>query len=876
MNETNVAEDSTATSSAARSAPQQFRALLDRYRGVGGCFDEAVGPDGTLRPGWQTLFGKLGGLTVAEVERRVAQAQRQMSIDGVAFNPHDASNVSRPWSLDPIPLVIRQQEWAQVEQGLDQRGRLADLILLDLLGPQTLLHERVLPPEVLFAHPRYFPAYHSLVPRPHKHLQLYAADLARASDGSWWVTSDRTRSPFGLGYVLENRLITSRMLPAAFESCHVRRLAPFFMALQATMKSLSNQRSENPRIAFWSKGPSSRAYFEDAFLARYLGYTLVEGGDLAVRDNKVMLKTLGGLLPVEVLMRRVEDHDCDPAELVGESTNGVAGLLEAIRSGNVAVSNSIGSCLSESPMLLAFLPAVCQHLMGEKLKLPSIGTWWCGQESALRYVLDNFDNLVIRYAFRRDDEAPFQPSKMTAEQKAELKARIKAAPGQFVGQSRISRSTAPVWEGGQIHSWSLALRSFLVSNGDRYETLPGGLARVAPEADVLLHNMTSGEKSQDVWILSDERVEAVSLLNVNHSTIELTRGGAELPSRAADNLFWLGRNLERAEQIARLVRVTLQHITSQEDAHESLAPLIAACRRSKQLPAEASELQLTQSVEYFSKRITEGILDRKSSFSLRSVVHAAEATAMKVRDRIALDHLRVIGDLRLLLDTQLASGEVAASDLISVLDNAIIQLNALSGLAGENMTRTLGWRFLDMGRRLERAFQTASTLGQLLPLDLTHVDVSRSLEFCLQIHDSFMTYRNRYLANLQIAAVLDLLIADDTNPRSIMFQMHTVSKHVDRLPRSSTQAILSNEERLALSITNAVRLAEIAELSTLDKRGELTGLHKLLSRLIEQLPKLSDAVSARFLIHAGFQRHFAISPASTRQSSSDNQDGELR
>ncbi len=852
MNESIVAEDQ----STLESPPLEFRELLDRYRGQNGVFDEAVDPLGQLRSGWRTLFDRLGGLKTADLERRVAQAQRQMNVDGVAFNPHDARNVSRPWRLDPIPLVIERQEWALVARGLEQRARVTDLILLDLLGPQTLLHERVLPPELLFAHPRYFPAYHSLVPRPNKHLHLYAADLARGNDGQWVVTSDRTRAPFGLGYVLENRLITSRMLPSAFESCHVCRLAPFFMTLQDTLRSLASHRRENPRIALWTKGPTSRAYFEDAFLARYLGYTLVEGDDLAVRGNRVMLKTLGGLLPVEVLMRRVEDHACDPAELAGDTPYGIAGLLEVVRSGNVAISNSIGSCLSESPVLMAFIPRVCQHLLGEPLLLPSLPTWWCGEPDGLNYVLEHFDELVIRPAFRRDDEAPYCPATMSKGDKQALLDRVLALPTQFVGQSWINRSTAPVWDGGGLQAWSLALRTFLVAKGDHYEALPGGLARVAPSAQVLIHNMTSGEKSQDVWILAEQKVEAISLLTTSGGDIELTRGGAELPSRAADNLFWLGRNLERAEQLARLIRVTLQHITSQEDAQETLEPLVMACAKAKQFELQADEPP-PLAIEAFVRRLASGMMSPSNSHSLRSVVEASEATASKVRDRIALDQLRIVRDLKNLLDNQLSSGEIAASELISVLDQVIILLNALSGLAGENMTRTLGWRFLDIGRRLERAYQTASTIGLLLPLRRGQIDLVRRLEFCLQIHDSFMTYRNRYLANFQLAAVLDLLIVDETNPRSIVFQLNTARKHVDRLPRSEQSAGLSNEQRLTTALANAVRLADVSELTVLDKRSELTALHKLLNRITDQIPKMSDSISARFLIHAGFQRHYA-------------------
>lgn len=832
-----------------------FRDVLSGYRATNGCFDEAVSAAGVVRPGWQALFEYLGELSHQELQRRLAQASRQMEVDGVAFNPYDTTGISRPWSLDAIPLVLQQEEWQRVSEGLEQRAKLADLILLDLLGPQTLLQEKILPPEVLFGHPRYFPAYHSLVPRPRGHLQLYAADLARSPDGQWWITADRTRCPFGLGYILENRLVASRMLPRAFGKCNVQRLAPFFITLQQTLRGLAHRYRENPRVAIWSKGPKSRAYFEDAFLARYLGYNLVEGDDLAVRDNRVMLKTLGGLLPVEVLLRRVEDHHCDPAELATGENYGVSGLLEVIRSGQVSVANAMGSALAESPMLLAFMPRICRHLLDQDLKLPSLATWWCGRPEALKHVLNNLDRLVIRRAYRSEDEPPCQPHLMSAAQKEELASRIEAAPGMFVGQEQVVRSTAPVWENNKLQPWSLAIRAFAVANGETYETLAGALARVSPQPDVLLHNMTSGEKSQDVWIVSDAPVAPVSLLSVAGAQDDLKRGGAELPSRAADNLFWLGRNLERAEQLTRLVRLSLQQLTSEDAARSTTASLVVACQQVKQLPQ--SQVVVEADSAELVRLLVSTCMHADEPTSLRNVVRAAQVSVMKVRDRVALDSLRVINDLRDAFDSIACVDDVSAAELITMLDGAITSLNALSGLASESMTRTQGWRFQDLGRRIERAFQTARVIRSLVPLQPMEMEQTRALEYLLQTCDSFMTYRNRYLANIQLAAVLDLLMADETNPRSIVFQLEAIHRHVEQLPRGDTPAAMTPEQRIALSQYNLVRLSDVFELACVDHRGELTLLHKTLKRLMEQLPKLSDTISGRFLIHAGLQRHLA-------------------
>ncbi len=828
--------------------------LTHGYQPVNGRFDEAFDDSGELRPHWRSFADSFAAIGPAELQRRLNQAQRQISEDGITFNPHDVGgNAARPWVLDPVPLVISHNEWEQMARGLEQRAQLADLILLDLFGPQTLLRERVVPPEVLFGNPRYYPAYQSLVPNPKRHLHMYAVDLARASSGQWLVTSERSRSPFGLGYTLENRLITSRMLPVAFRQCQVRRLAPFFMTFRETLRELAQRYRENPRIVIWTKGPKSRAYFEDAFLARYLGYTLVEGGDLAVRDNRVTLKTLGGLLPVEVLYRRVEDHTADPVELATDSEGGVSGLLEVIRSGRVAIANSLGSAIAESPIMLAFLPAICRSLLGQDLIMPSIATWWCGADETRRYVLSNIDNLLIRPAYRVADEPPLQPELMTKHERQQLIAQINAAPASFVAQERVVRSTAPVWQQGKLKPWALAMRAFMVAKQDGYEALPGGLARVTENDALLEHNMTSGEQSQDVWVLSDAPVEKVSLLSLMSSDVQLKRSGAELPSRAADNLFWLGRYVERAEQQARLARTTLQALTSEEISPSSEA-LLATCVESGFL--RARDVPKTNDFAGVDVRLSKSLFDPTLVGSFRSTLCEAARVGAMVRDRIALDSLRVIMKLEEMSRFDVNANDATAYDVVRVLDNSVMLLVAFAGLASESMTRTQGWRFLDFGRRIERSLQIALSVRNLLPLKPTNRDETSALESLLMIHDSIMTYRSRYLASLQVPIVLDLLITDDTNPRSLVHQLATIANHVDRLPRDELQAGLASEQRVAFAIHNTVRLADVFELAQFDGKGERGGLQKLLARVCEQLPKLSDAVSSRFLIHAGQQRHF--------------------
>ena len=831
--------------------------LVAGYQAPSGYYDEmTLGPQ-RLRPHWQALMDHLDELGAAELQRRWEQAQRQLRDYGVTYNPQDETGeASRPWELDAVPLLLAQSQWSPLEKGLQQRARLFREILQDVYGKQTLLHNRIVPPQVLFDHPAFQPAYQGLHATKPDSLILYATDVGRSSDGRWWATGDRALAPTGLGYVLENRIVSSRMLPLAFRSSNVTRLARFFLAMRETLQQLAPRSQDNPQIALWTRGPQSASYFEDAYLARYLNFTLVEGGDLAVRQNRVMLKTLGGLLPVEVALRRVPDEECDPVELAEGSASGVAGLLEAVRHGNVALVNALGSQLVESPIWLPFLPAICRHLLGEELQLSSMATWWCGQREARQYVLQHLDQLTIRPAFRIRNAQAIQPRYLSRQERERLVAAIQAQPHQYVGQEQLRRSTAPVWTDGRLQPWHTAMRCFMVAEDDGYRALPGGLARASSSPDDLESFMATGQRSQDVWVLSDEPVERISLLAPQGRAVVLRRSGTDLPSRVADHLFWLGRHVERADGAARLLRTLFVRLASDEEPDETEIPVLL------RLLAEQGQVEpalvvegLRQSLPDIETLLPESVFNELEPRSLRATIVKMIRLASVVRDRLSVDAWRILhqintGSRRPALEL----GSMDATDVLEILEQLVIELAAFSGVSSERMTRTLGWRFLELGKRIESAWHVASILQGTVGVQQQYE--AGVLNALLETADSVMTYRSRYLADLQAVAVIDLLLTDETNPRSIGFQLEKIYRHVCQLPRNQGQVMRSTEERLALSMLNLVRLADVQELCHLDSNGERLPLKRLLNRLLDQLPKLSTAVSGRFLIHAGLPRHF--------------------
>src|SRR4051794_38286064 len=662
-----------------------------------GTFDEFVEPgegpgQWKVRPQWRTFFGHLTALGPTELRRRWREALHLIHENGVSYNVYgDERGMERPWSLSPVPVLVAPDEWAGLAAGVAQRARLLDMLLADLYGAQRSLTEGWLPPELVFAHASFLrPLHGTRLPRG-SWLPLAGVDVVRGPDGRWRALADRTQAPSGAGYALENRIVVSRALPDLFRECNVERLALFFRTLQETLARVAPHNRDNPRVVLLTPGPYNATYFEQAYLAQYLGYTLTSGGDLTVRDDRVFLKTLSGLQPVDVILRRVNDDYCDPLALRPDSVLGVPGLVQAIRQGNVALANPLGSGLLQTAAIQPYLPRIARHLLGEDLALPSAETYWCGDRAALPIVLDRFEHLVLKPTFAEAFTHPIFVASLSSEEREILRARVLASPREWVAQEHIAASTTPLLEGETLVPRALVLRSYAVAGPDGYTVMPGGLARVARSSDNPEVSMQVGAGSKDTWVLSSGPVSTFSLLRPLSTAVELTRGGGDLPSRTADNLYWLGRYAERAEGIARLARVVLARLQeapgdSTVAAGPELVALFSALAAQTELELpSASPIEVGRAQPANEAQLLESLLDPEHPGSLGAVGRRVLRAARMVRDRLSADTWRVLSTLD--DDLRPSPGEARPLSLgaaVALLDRTVLALAAFSGLAMES------------------------------------------------------------------------------------------------------------------------------------------------------------------------------------------------
>ncbi|BAL23579.1 circularly permuted type 2 ATP-grasp protein [Azoarcus sp. KH32C] len=779
------------------------QSLLSLYARPTVRYDELLSAGDKLRPHWQPLLDALGASTPEQMRARQQFIAERIRENGTTYNVYaDPQGTDRPWTVDPLPFILPIEEWAQVEAAVAQRAHLLDRVLADLYGPQNLIRTGALPAALVYGHNGFlWPCLGTFPPSGH-FLHVYAADLARSPDGRWWVIADRTQGPSGAGYALENRLIVSRLFPDQFRDQRVLHLADFFRHMQDSLARWAPvDAGETPFIVLLSPGPYNETYFEQSYLARYLGFPLVEGQDLTVRGNTVYVKTLAGLRRVHVILRRLDDDYADPLELRGESSLGVPGLVQAARSGRVLLANALGSGVLESAGLLAFLPKLAEHLLGEPLAMPAVATWWCGESPALDYVIEHLESLVIKPAYPSQRMEPVFGRDLSAAERDHWAERLRQRPHAYVGQEIVQLSQAPVLSGAspsldrRLLARAIGVRVYAVATPEGWRVMPGGLTRVAGSGKVDILSMQRGGSSKDTWVLSDKPVSQFSLLKGVLGARDIVRAGPQIASRAVENLFWLGRYAERVENSARLLRFACERLNLEGES--SL--------KQKGLAAEPSLLgtdepgQLAAAIRYCElfwllppakgrsvlRRLIEGVHDERNPGSLASTLRRTLWAATQVRDRLSLDHWHSLNRMHDILRRRQADAngtdplaDVSMASLPSTLDRLLLACVSLSGFAMDDMMRDAGWRFLVLGRRIERLQSRCQTVAHFL--DGCSGQPS-GIEALLQLADCAETYRQRYLRTPDILPTLDLVVFDADNPHSVIFQVDMLLRYLESL-----------------------------------------------------------------------------------------------
>jgi uncharacterized circularly permuted ATP-grasp superfamily protein/uncharacterized alpha-E superfamily protein len=821
-----------------------------------GHYDLLRAPDGSLRDGWRHFFAQLGVIGVHDLERRAEVLARHIREDGVTYNVYsEEGGPQRPWSLDLLPTLIGAQEWAGIEAGVAQRAALLAAIMGDVYGEQHLLRAGLLPAALVHGNPGYLRPLVGAQPAGGLLLHIVGFDLARAPDGRWWVVAQRTQAPSGLGYVLQNRLIVSRLFPEAFRELRVQRLASTYRRLLDTLDGMSPRDAGergSARIVLLTPGPYNETYFEHAYLARYLGIPLVEGGDLAVRDERVYLKTLHGLERVHAILRRLDDDFCDPLELRADSTLGVPGLLQAIRAGQVLVANALGSGFLESPAIHGFLPAIAEHLQGTRLLLPSLNTWWCGEAAAFEAVADALHDKVVKPTYAATPSRPGFDTQIGATlgeaARRALRERIAADPDAYTVQDYLPLPQAPTWSTGRLQPRAAMLRVYAISDGaGGWHALPGGMTRVAGREQMIV-SMQRGGSSQDIWVQTEGTVDEYSMLPEALRPEDIEGRRRVVSSRAAENLYWMGRYAERAEFSARLLRAVL---TLLADEARGPSPLLDAI---EQLAADFHLVppgtpSPTQSLAVFERTLIAGLADPGTQeggveFNLESLLR----TAGQLRERLSGDHWRLlVGTVQSFREARRraqADGVLSSDEALSVLRELSVHLHAVTGAQTDHMTHDDGWRLMTIGRQIERLSAQAHALQVLFATGAAQRD--EGFDLLLVLFDSTITYRSRYQRTLEMPAVIDLLVQEQTNPRALARIVHVLRRELERLPPDPAMP--------AARLPSSADWPTLTQLCAQQADGRFEVLARFADSLANKAYELSDDIVARYFSHAaGFR-----------------------
>jgi len=832
--------------------------LLQSYQNGLTSYDEVLDVNGRVKPHWKALFSTLEKLGISELKSRNLEIISKLRENGVTYNVYETPDgLNRPWQLDPIPYLIEQKEWNLIAKGLQQRALLLDLILRDIYGPRNLVKDAVIPAELVFDNTGFCrPCIDIRLPAS-KQLMLYAADMARGPDGQMWILDNRTQAPSGSGYTLENRIVMSKLLPELADGMYVSKLSPYFNSLQNTVLKLSDRSKDAPNIVYLTPGPNNEAYFEHAYLASYLGYTLAQGDDLLVRNGCVWLKSIDGLQKVDVIIRRIDDDWCDPLELREDSRLGVPGLLQAIRMGNVQVLNPPGISVLENHAFLAFMDNICQYFLGEKLIMPSVATWWCGHAKELNYVIAHLDELIIKKANRKSRFRSIYGRLLTRTQKEELVHMITRHPHEYIAQQEVSLSTTPSFVDGNIEPRYAALRAFLVADENGYHVMQGGLTRSSPVKDRFVVSNQYGGLSKDTWIVSDktedvqEKIVLTAPASVNKHI--------SLPSRSAENLFWVGRYCERTMGVIKFMNITINVLNLDRNfgglaKQEHIKILLQSLTHlSSTYPGFIDEEDLLKDPY---DEIIDLVANHNRPGTIAADIGSFLNSVNAVRNQWDLEIWRIVD----LIDHGYRDIKNASSmnsnNIQKTLDGLYNNMFMFLGVISESMPRDNSYLLLETGKLIERILSRVSVIQSNFGVGNGLNVENELIEATLINHHMLVNYRQIYKSHLNVEAMLDMVLLEKTLPFSLVYMLDELKKNLGKLPATTRGERLNEAQKFVLEASTLVKLANISDLSKCNKELEREDLFHLLSEISRLISSVSLTLTNMYFSHTMMQHSF--------------------
>lgn len=850
--------------------------MFDHY--ATSSYDEMFDHNGAVREHWKQLASNIEELGYEQLEAKRQEVDWRLEDNGVTYNVYnDPNGISRPWSLDPIPLILEAQEWATIQAGVAQRAKLLNLLFKDIYNEQRILKEEIVPSEVIFGHSGFLREAHGLYDEIADPMMIVAVDLARGPDGKMWVVGDRTQAPSGLGYAVENRLTMNSAMQVLYKNISVSRLYPFFEEFKAMLQRLGRGGSSTPLNVLLTPGPHSETYFEHSYLSSFLGLTLVQGQDLLAKGGALWLKSLKGLRRIDAVIRRVDESYCDPLELRDDSKLGVSGLVQVMRKGGVSMANPLGTGVLENLGLYPFLPRLARYFLNEELILPQIATWWCGQAKEREYVLNHLSSLTIKTIDRNTDEPSLYFGKTLSEQEAQaLRQKIQEQPYRYVGQEEVQFATAPTLIDDKILPRKVVIRSFAIKAKEQYEVMPGALVRVGSSDDSLVISGQGSGSSKDLWILAQPETpiqemsqnigegmsQTMSPMTPNSTVVPsifkakdtFENSLENIPSLRAENLFWLGRYLMRSITSARMIRMTLKSLANatryDRNGDEYVQKVL--CTTLTHLSMTYPGFLGTQEQEIADPlaEIWSVMSDFTRVGSLSQVINMLSNATVSTKNILPLEGWRIFDRLEREWSDFVRQNQPSHRKMIAGIDKLLIYLMAYKASIEETLFVEQGLVLYDIGARLERSNLLVAKARAMLTSSYEPFVEYEILEALLGTSESLNAYRAHYRSSIELANVSEFLLLDTRFPKSLISEIAQLLKVLPKLPKFKHEMYLSRYEEPLFEAFSLLRLERTENLCLMKKDTFIReNMETLLSFIADKLIVAADELSKTYFSH---------------------------